>query len=534
MKRALALIMACTLLVCLLPCGSDAKVLDVGTKQTQSDVGMFIFSSGAVVTVDQGHEDALTCIADGNLSTGLDRVFPGKTVLRYYISLPYTIFIHNITTYPSYNGSASNYALNVAYKDAWSTVVGYSNQPVFVNVNCTIDTIFLDLSHVSSNHFYFNDVIIHYTPAPKNGTGLDQAIADVADDLNDLEDRVDDLEGRLDDVEDQIEYILDYLEQLNITMTNIEQNQQWLLENITEIFSIYDQLNQTVVNLAEDITYVNSSLTESITVLETELNEVHMDITNMYLSIQNLTGDASVISEIWELVNVTVEDVRDVADELVKIRDSILPQYNDTALQERVLQLEAENSGLRDDLQRQAGENAAMGSELENVSRELEDIRSLLEEGGGGEQSYTKEGEAEGDKEGDSTISLLALVLAIIGVIMAAAAVMARRKPPEIQGTETTLTTEPEPPLAAASLTIDPPGQQASPSESAQAPVIARGPTDTQLMQQAPPVEPAPEQAPALTQPAQEAPSLETTPEPASSQTPAENIPPPSYPQAGQ
>jgi hypothetical protein len=175
--------------------GVSAKIFDIGTKVSESDLDLrdrklVYFDSGTTVYVEDDYIDYIASIFDGDESTGINHNFgSGHEVMQIELIFPSAVYVSSIVIKPTFGGSSSHYSLEIDTALVFGPWFAYNitTQESF-QINCRIPGIILVLYSLGTNHFYFNDVIINYTP---NGTSGDLGDGIEHEDEDDLE--IDDL-----------------------------------------------------------------------------------------------------------------------------------------------------------------------------------------------------------------------------------------------------------------------------------------------------------------------------------------------------
>ena len=99
------------------------------------------------------------------------------------------------------------------------------------------------------------------------------------------------------------------------------------------------------------------------------------------------------------------------------VTTSISAEYDDTKLDSRIFQLESENLMLKREIENKTQEINQLTLEIENHTTEIEKINSELDE------LKPTEKEKIIEKEADNTFSISAIILGMLGVIIAIAAI---------------------------------------------------------------------------------------------------------------
>jgi hypothetical protein len=304
----------------------DAVTFNIGNIVSESDLDfdnsrLLYFDSGCVVHIKSIYKDNITSIFDGNESTGIDYNFgSGYTFMSFDLIFPYPYNVSNITIKPFFNGNTTNYSFQVYYGGVWipKNADDISYQKTF-NVNCSIKGIRLELNNKGTNHYYFNDVIINYTPNPKT-------------------------------------------------------------YEITNLWAFYNELNNTINNLKNDIINLNSTLYQNITRMKNNMIVIENDISKLAYYINNITLISKNLTELQELLNKTQMDIINLNANLTNFYELIPDEYNDTTLQNKILTLEIDNAKLKNDLLNQTTEIDILNTEIDNLKLELNELKEQDDE----------------------------------------------------------------------------------------------------------------------------------------------------------
>jgi uncharacterized coiled-coil DUF342 family protein len=435
----------------LLPC-VNADVFDIGMKTNESECGYYGFSSGVVAVGDADYMDHLHLIFDGNESTGLDHDFgPGHGSMNIYLEFPYAFNVSNITVKPSFNGTTTPYSLTVWHKMHEHHLAGTESAQKKFHVNFTIHSLQLVL-YSGSTHFYFNDVIINYTAAP-------QDLTEVINALNILTSIVSSYQKQLNNFTAQLEMVTNMVNDLNATIDKLNQTQYQILGNITQLWTNYNQINATIFNIINDLDDLNSStyenltnlwnnynqlndsfiniienldnlnltVYENITTIQNDLTLVQTDIQDLYLTIEGLPTGETNLTDIQIQIDKTVADLNMLNNNLTDLQNSLPSDYNETSLMTRVFQLETENSDLNTELVKL---NSDLNAEITKLNGDIANLTSELE------NIDPTEKERIIEKEPDNSMVFTAVIIGIIGIVIAIIAVALiftrAKKPPSI------------------------------------------------------------------------------------------------------
>ena len=253
----------------LLPAVS-AETFKLGKKVSETDEGFqerrwYFFDTGCIVLADSYSIQYMPLIFDGNLSTGLDNN-SGKYNYNIWfeIQFPYTLNISKISVFPYFNGSTSWYSIGGSYRNIGLTIASEICENITFNLNGSFDKITITIRDLKYTHhpyenttqFYFNDVIIEYTPDRNNNNQTQQQINKLNQEINKIKNEIASIQ-----------------------------------ENITELENSLSSTNQTnsgvkgrVVNLEAENLILNQkigNLSIKIENLTTQLNKLESEVQNL-------------------------------------------------------------------------------------------------------------------------------------------------------------------------------------------------------------------------------------------------------------
>lgn len=197
---------------CMLLPAAEADTFDIGEQVSVSDVDrggyqLVCFDSESVVHInDPDYTEYIPSIFDGDESTGINHNFgPGHSEMRIDVIFPSALNVSNITVNPEIGGGTTNYSLEIIFLglNPLRFEEDISIQQTY-NINCEIKGIRLELDNSGTNHFYFQDVIIRYTPDPLLPEAIQAQIDDLEDQINNTEIQMTDLQNQIDSQQAQI------------------------------------------------------------------------------------------------------------------------------------------------------------------------------------------------------------------------------------------------------------------------------------------------------------------------------------------
>jgi hypothetical protein len=431
---------------CLLP-SVNALTLEIGTKISESDKTYFdsqfsYYDSGCVVHTESDFSNDVQLLFDNNASTGINKNYgPGHNWMMIFVFFPYPYYVNNITVKPMFGGNVTNYTLSAFSSGPLldSFCVDLGVQKTFI-INCKITGIRFWLDNKGTNQFNCNDVIINYTPRP---TDVNESILTV----NSLVSLVNSLQNKTTNLTNQISMINNRITELNNSDQNFNKVQQDIMENITKlwVFNIqlnesitnlleqfksfnvsiqknitnlwatYNRLNHSMLNLYNEIEHYNFTTLQNFTQLENDIILIQNDVNNLLQDLNNLSEDVDTLPEIQDLINQTTFEINNLNTNITEIKNTMPAEYDETVLQNRIIQLELENTILKNEI----FNNTA---EIELITSELEKIK-------------TTDNEKVIEKKADNTISYSAILLGILGIVIAVLAIgllfKKMGKPPE-------------------------------------------------------------------------------------------------------
>jgi predicted nuclease with TOPRIM domain len=388
----LAIAVVCMLVSLIIPC-VNAEIFDVGTKVAESDFPekdrWYYFDSGSMVQTRAEYINYTTSIFDGNESTGIDHYFgsdPNYGYMDIYIDFPYPLNVSNITIKSVFNGNSTRGYFKV-YFGVKSTGISWEiNQNKTIQINGSVRGVHLQLNSNSTNHFYFRDVIINYTPSPSDLTDVIAALDILINTVNSLQNQINNLNQQID--------------QMNNTINSLNQSQLQILENLTTLQSNYNQMNNSLISLFNEIENLNITTNENITSLQNDLNSINMNINDIYRSLDDLTTNVTELTVLEDLISQTTQEIQYLDENITEIRNTLPSEYDDTTVTTRIFQLESEN--------------AALNNDIHNLTEKIENLENEMD-------------------EPEDFIPLGAFVMGILGILIAiiAVALATRKREPE-------------------------------------------------------------------------------------------------------
>ena len=226
------MIIACVLILSLIATSVHAETFELGEKEkemVENNVGYtnstyMYYDSGAVVTCQWEFKDYIPLILDGNTSTGMNFTNSGYDfIIGITIQWENGIYVDSIKVLNEFQGKRFDYQVGLCLDkirgfqfilDGDTGGKDKANGREF-KVDCLIYGISLNIfaNPYGSEDFYFNDLIINYTPA-----------ADLDDDDDDDDDDAEDLQSRIDDLEAQNTFLTTEVDNLKTENAKLQED----------------------------------------------------------------------------------------------------------------------------------------------------------------------------------------------------------------------------------------------------------------------------------------------------------------------
>lgn len=363
-KICVWMILLVFILSCILAPNVNAKTFKIGSRLPEGDINLYLYTSGGVVSCDPLFKDYVSLIFDGNESTGVNNTIGSGIDWNLWLSFPNPINVSTITAKPTFGGGSGKYTIQVAYKDNWGYVASFVNGEKTFKINCTIETLYLSIIKNGTNEFYFNDIIINYTPISSevNSTNYQPQINQINQDLNTIQNDIDTLEVTFDNFTN-----IEPSEYNDTTLRNEFQNQ-------------INLLNGKIISLEENVTAVNNKIPTNYN--DSSYND----------------------STIKDLINDLDLEIKSLKEDLIQINKSIPLAYDDSALKSNIFKLDSEDKIIIQKIGNLTIRIENLTTELEKLSSEVQNIQS-------------KEGVEEGSSENNNKVFEISYYL-FIGVII--------------------------------------------------------------------------------------------------------------------
>jgi hypothetical protein len=292
------------------------QVFDIGNKVSETDEGTwgglwYYYDSGCVLQSEKVSIDYGSSIFDGNLSTGLDHDFStSQDTLGFLLNFPYPYYVNNITIKPKFKGNATKYTLEIKYNNLFNQLIYESRKEKVFQINGILDGIALGLSvyNENSSRYYFNDVIINYTPSSSS-----------IDNYNEIQNQINKLNQDIISIKDDI---------TDLKNTNLSRY------NDTELRNKIDKLNQEIKSLKENVTKIKSNMSSEYNITPIKNNISHLNFENQILrqKLSNLTLKLEKVTSELEKLTEEIQNLEGTGvDEGSGQRDS-LNQYTTNAI----------------------------------------------------------------------------------------------------------------------------------------------------------------------------------------------------------
>jgi len=270
----------------------NAETFDIGEKM-QSDLNSikyFSYTSGAVIETDPDLVNLFPSILDGNLSTGIDiNKEVNNNELYFRLLFIYPLYVNNITIKPKFGNGSSSFSLSISlFIGSLKALTG--NSEITYQINGPISGFILVIFPNGTNQFYFNDVIINYTPSSLNLEGIQKQINKINQDINSIYNDIIVLKNDIIEIKENITNIKN-----NMPSEYNDSALQDQINNLTqEINSLKENL--TRINNSIPSKYNDSSIKSNIFSLETENVFLKQQIGNLTIKINNLTTELEKLS----------------------------------------------------------------------------------------------------------------------------------------------------------------------------------------------------------------------------------------------
>jgi K+/H+ antiporter YhaU regulatory subunit KhtT len=157
-----------------------------------------------------------------------------------------------------------------------------------------------------------------------------------------LEDDVIELLVWRDTFRDDIRVLGMEIDEVNSSLTNLSISHDTLTSLIAALTTSYDQLNTIIISLTADVEALKASGVD-LTWVEENLTSIRSQITVIETVLEGLPPMEEDITEVEALITQATQDIEDLIEDLSAVEASIPSPYNDTALFERIAQLEGQN-----------------------------------------------------------------------------------------------------------------------------------------------------------------------------------------------
>jgi chromosome segregation ATPase len=296
--------------------------------------------------------------------------------------------VANITLDPEYGAASSQYTFKVLFgADTNSQQITLADQvsspaEVTFDINAYITGVALNL--YGGPQFNFDEITIVYFPEP---------------------DPFADINARLDALEASVADLQLMLDNLNSTVNDINVTQQYILENITNLWTMYNTLNTTVSDfIAGHEDYNDTWISENLT-------SIGADIAALQDALADMNFNDTDFNEMIDSLNQTSQDIAALQDDITMLNDTMPDEYNDTTLLAQIAVLEAKNGELEDDNSAMAARIATLEGESGAQKKEVDDLKDELEA-----------------QKSMSILEMAVAIMALIAIVIALAAFASKGK----------------------------------------------------------------------------------------------------------
>jgi hypothetical protein len=137
---------------------------------------------------------------------------------------------------------------------------------------------------------------------------------------------------------------------------------------------------------------------------------IQNDVNNIHQDLKNLSQEIILLPEIRDQVNQTTFELNNLNENITEIKNSIPSEFDETELQNRIVQLESKNSLLKNQLDNQTTLINNLNTELVELNTEMDNLAESQKE-------------KIIEKESDNTLGYSAILLGIFGIVIAILAI---------------------------------------------------------------------------------------------------------------
>ena len=378
--RTKMIFVECLILVSIISQTVSAETFNIGDQNPETDIEFYTYTSGAILSLNNKEFlNDIPKIFDLNEDTGINLTGMTQNTIMFELAFSHIYNVSNITINPYFEGKSTYYDLYVGYKGVGTNPCLSETKKRTLEINCFLDEISLFIYENGSGNFYFGDLIINYTPIFSDNSTINLEINNLKTIINSLQNKISNLTQQFED--------------LNLTVNKLNQTQIQLLQNISNLYSVYNNLNESYISLRNELKNLNITVSNDIINLENELISINTDINEIYQSLLNISTDIEHLPDLQDQINKTLLDIENINTNITVLKESIPNEYNDSSLINRIFQLESENSLLKNQLNN-------LTSEIDNLNKTVDERRTE-------------------SKEDDDVVAYAAMVLGILGVIIA-------------------------------------------------------------------------------------------------------------------
>jgi hypothetical protein len=303
---------------------ASADTFKIGNK-IQSDI-IDTYTSGAYGWAYP--QNNLTAILDGNLSTGVAYQFNYTQPWYCEIYFKDQLFVDNITAKPNFGGKASNYDLVMilnfnlkVYRQNYSGERKFYTNVTMIGFQFWIRP----YTNYTSYDYYFNDLIINYTPLPSSPNP-------------------------------PINY-QQQINEINLELTGIQ-------KDINDIFNaIPAEYNDTILK---------KELQDQLDIINSELETMKEDITAINTDVPSSYND----TEIKDQIEKIDQELLVIKENIEDIKDTIPLEYNDSVMKKDIINLNSVDIIIKQKIGNLTIELANLTGEIETLSEELRNLES--------------------------------------------------------------------------------------------------------------------------------------------------------------
>jgi len=284
---------------------NEPQIFDIGKKMNSdlNSIRYYPYTSKVIADTDPDLASIVPLIFDGNLSTGINsNKIVNDSRLDFRLHFLYPLYVNNITIKPRFGGGSSNFSLSISlFIGSLKSLEG--NSEITYQINGPISGFILRIFQNGTNQFYFNDVIINYTPTPSDFGNCNCNYDN--NNFSKIQNQLYFLELNINSITNDISNLQKDIADLKDKINNIKNNNQSSYDNATLQKQI-DNLTQEINSIKENLTKINdsiplayddSALKSSMFILESDNIIIKQKIGNLTGKLENLTSELEKIKE---------------------------------------------------------------------------------------------------------------------------------------------------------------------------------------------------------------------------------------------